>query len=257
MGRGCPSTWAARARGLPGGRAGTGALPGPAADRPFSAIDAVHLAQRQPPRSTDLLRKALSAPLMHQSAESPRPPSPPAELAGGAASRPGPAAPAWWRRTRGPPASAGRAWNHAVPARTPPARPYQCRSRRPVRPGPPVLPWTPPSTRLHPRQQRKAAARGNGAGQGQRRSRVLEATRQGPKITPPASDYLTASKNQAATTSAGDHRRFSRTTGRHDRDIGDYLRWPAVSPDWTWRWKTRYARSTGSIAIATPANSPL
>ncbi len=43
-----------------------------AADRPFSAIDAVHLAQRQPPRSTDLLRKALSAPLMHQSAESPQ-----------------------------------------------------------------------------------------------------------------------------------------------------------------------------------------
>ena len=52
---------------------------------------------------------------------------------------------------------------------------------------------------------------------------MLEATRQGPKITLPASDYLTASKNQAATTSADDHRRFSRTAGRHDRDIGDYL----------------------------------
>jgi len=33
---------------------------------------------------------------------------------------------------------------------------------------------------------------------------------------------LTASKNQAATTAAGDRPRFSRTTGRHDRGIGDY-----------------------------------
>jgi hypothetical protein len=126
-------------------------------------------------------------------------------------------------QTRGPPAPAGRAWTHAVPARTRPVRPCRCRSRRPVRPGPPAPQWTPPSTRLHPRQQRNAVARGNGAGQGQRRTRVLEATRQGPKITLPASDYLTASRSQAATTSAGDHRRFSRTTGRHDRDIGDYL----------------------------------
>src|SRR5205814_619028 len=76
------------------------------------------------------------------------------------------AATVWWWRTRGPPAPAGRAWTRAVSARTRPTRPCRCQSRRPAPPVPRAPRWTPPSIRLHPRQQRKAAARGNGAGQG-------------------------------------------------------------------------------------------
>ena len=35
-----------------------------------------------------------------------------------------------------------------------------------------------------------------------------------------------------------------------------YFRAPAVSPWTTWRWKTMYAASTGSMAITSPAKSP-
>ncbi|CAM5265775.1 hypothetical protein SCANM63S_05438 [Streptomyces canarius] len=35
-----------------------------------------------------------------------------------------------------------------------------------------------------------------------------------------------------------------------------YLSAPAVSPCTTWRWKTMYAASTGSIAMTRPAKSP-
>jgi WD40 repeat protein len=39
--------------------------------------------------------------------------------------------------------------------------------------------------------------------------------------------------------------------------LASYLMCPAVRPDWTWRWSARYKTSTGTIAITTPAKSPL
>ena len=57
-----------------------------------------------------------------------------------------------------------------------------------------------------------------------RRTRVLEATVQGPlRVTLPASDYLTASQTKQRRRRQATTPRFSRATGRSDRDIGDYL----------------------------------
>ncbi len=57
-----------------------------------------------------------------------------------------------------------------------------------------------------------------------RRTRVLEATVQGPlRVTLPASDDLTAPQAKQHRPRQATTPRFSRATGRSDRDIGDYL----------------------------------
>jgi hypothetical protein len=66
-----------------------------------------------------------------------------------------------------------------------------------------------------PRNDRNGGCPRERYGKRTRRTRVLEATMQGPEDHTPSVRLLNGLHDQAATTSASNHPRFSRTTGRH------------------------------------------